>query len=185
MPDAFSHGMKKVVFGVVDTPQQAELAMTRLEALGFSPGDVSVLYPDKHGAHDFQFERKTKAADGALAGIGFGAVIGGLLGIAVGVGVLTVPWLGSAVLDGPLLLGLAFAAAVGLVLALVGALVGSASPRIEAKYYAGKLRTGSILVAVHVARRAEARRVRDVLSTVAAVDVTSMPEAAVPVGAGT
>lgn len=177
--------MKKVVFGVVDTPQQAELAVKRLEAMGWPTTDISVLYPDKHGAHDFQFERHTKAVDGALAGIGLGAVLGGLFGIAVGLGVVPMPRLGWTVEGGPVLTALAFAAVVGLVFAIIGAIIGSASPRIEAKYYEGKLRTGSILVAVHVTRGREARSARDILRTVAAVDVTSMPEAAVPVNART
>jgi len=177
--------MKKLIFGVVDTPQQAELATKRLEALGWPAADIATLYPDKHGAHDFQFERNTNAASGALAGVGFGAVIGGLLGIAAGVGVLTLPRLGWTVEGGPVLMALAFAAVVALVLAIIGAIIGAASPRIEAKYYAGKLRTGSIVIGVSVSGRREARRARDVLRTVAAVDVTSMPEAAVPAGART
>src|SRR6266404_2852335 len=108
--------MRKVIFGVVDTPQQAELATKRLETLGWPAADVAILYPDKHGAHDFQFERHTHAAAGALAGVGFGAVMGGLLGIAVGVGVLTLPRLGWTVEGGPVLVALAFAAVVALVL---------------------------------------------------------------------
>ncbi len=174
--------MKKVMLGIVDTPYQAELAVKRLESMGWTPADVAVLFPDKRGSHDFQFERRTKAPEGALAGIGLGAIIGALLGILVGVGVLVVPGLTDVVAAGPVLAALSGAAAIALVLAIIGALFGLGIPKIEAKYYAGKLKTGSILVAVHVTTREQLRRAREVFRSVAA-EVTSTSEAQVPLSA--
>ena len=174
--------MKKVVLGIVDTPQQAEVAVQRLTAMGWAPTDVAVLFPDKRGSHDFQFERHTHASEGALTGAGIGAIVGALLGIAIGVGVLALPQLMQLVQAGPVISALACAAAVGVVLAVVGALFGITMPKIVAQYYDGKVRKGSILVAAHATRREEIRRAREVLRSVAA-DVTSSDEAAVPHGA--
>ncbi len=174
--------MKKVVLGIVDTPQQAELAVQRLTAMGWAQSDVAVLFPDKRGSHDFQFERRTHAPEGALTGAGLGAILGAFVGIAIGVGVLALPELTKLALAGPVVSALACAAAVGVVLAVIGALFGIGAPKIVARYYEGKVRKGSILVAAHATRREEIRRAREVFRSVAA-EVTSADEASVPVGA--
>jgi hypothetical protein len=173
--------MQKVVMGIVDTPAQAELTVQRLQSTGFSPGDISILFPDKHGARDFAFEQTSKAPEGALTGAIVGGVVGAAIGIAAGVGVLAVPGLGMLIAAGPLLAGLATAAVLAVVFGAVGALIGRAMPRVEAKPYAGKVKRGSILVAVHAEDRRELRRAREVLDSVAASDVTSTTEATVPV----
>ncbi|HEY8072866.1 MAG TPA: DUF3341 domain-containing protein [Labilithrix sp.] len=174
--------MKKVVLGIVDTPQQAELAVQRLTSMGWAPTDVAVLFPDKRGSHDFQFERHTHASEGALTGAGLGAILGALAGVAIGLGVLALPELARLIEAGPIVSALACAAAVGVVLAVVGALFGIGAPKIVAQYYEGKVRKGSILIAAHATRRDEIRRAREVLRSVAA-DVTSSDEAAIPHGA--
>jgi hypothetical protein len=175
--------MAKVVLGIVDTPTQAELVAQRLSALGFAPRDVSMLFPDKQGAYDFAFERHTRAPESALAGAALGAVLGAVLGVAAGVGVLALPALASLIAAGPVLAALAGAALVGVVFAIVGAVFGLGAPKIEAKHYAGKIRTGRILIAIHATKRADVRAARDVLRGVAAGDVSVMGEAAIPAAA--
>src|SRR5690606_18199998 len=144
---------KNVVMGIVDTPQAADLTVRRLVALGFSPGDVSVLYPDRHGDRDVGFEARTKAPEGALLGAGLGAVPGALGGLAAGL-LGVVPELAALGPYGPVLLALACAALAALVLGAGGALVGASVPEIEARCYEGKTRVGSILVAAHASSRA-------------------------------
>jgi hypothetical protein len=175
--------MKRVVMGIVDTPVQAELTVERLRAVGFEGNDVSVLFPDRRGTHDFAFEHHTKAPEGALAGAGLGGVLGGILGIAAGVGVLVVPGLGALVAAGPFLAALSGIAAGGILAGTLGAILGARVPEIQAKHYDGKSRLGSILVAVHVETRDAMRRAREVLRSVAASDVAATTEAAVPLAA--
>lgn len=172
--------MQRVVMGIVDTPAQAEMTVRRLASAGFPTSAISVLYPDRHGEHDFGFERKTKAPEGALAGAGLGAVAGALLGIAAGVGVLVLPPLGALVASGPVLAALSGAAAGGVTLGVVGAILGSRVPEVQAKHYAGKIDRGSILVAVHAETRDAVRRASDVMKSVAASDIASTTEAAIP-----
>jgi hypothetical protein len=174
--------MDKVVLGIVDTPEQAAQAVERLKVIGCRPEDISVLTPDRRGAHDFGFEQKTKAPEGALAGVGVGAVVGAVLGIAVGVGVLVFPGAGAFVAAGPVLAALSGAAVLALVLAFIGGLLGSGVPEIRARHYGGKVRSGSVLLAVHVARRRQMKRVRGVLRVVAS-SVTTTREAPVPADA--
>lgn len=175
--------MEKVVLGIVDSPGQAEVVAQRLVALGFAPGDVSMLFPDKRGSHDFAFEHHTHAPESALGGAGLGALIGGVLGIALGMGVVRVPGLEALVAAGPVVAALAVAAVFALAFGVIGALLGLASPKIQAKHYAGKVRNGSILVAVHVTKRADLHRARDVLRSAAADNVTVTGEASVPASA--
>jgi hypothetical protein len=175
--------MKQAVMGIVDTPAQAELTVERLRAAGFANDDVSVLFPDRRGAHDFAFEQHTKAPEGALAGAGLGGVIGGILGIAAGVGILVVPGFGSLVAAGPLLAALSGMATLGILAGAIGAVLGARVPEIQAKHYDGKTRLGTILVAVHTETKIAASRAREVLRSVAATDVTRTTEAAVPLAA--
>ena len=72
--------MKKAVFGIVKTENQAINIDNQLQAAGFSPNDISVLFPDRTGTRDFAHEQHTKAPEGAAAGAGTGAVLGGALG---------------------------------------------------------------------------------------------------------
>ena len=171
--------MKRVVMGIVDTPVFADVTVRRLVALGFAPREVSVLDPDRHGDHDFGFEAKSKAPEGALIGIGFGAILGAMTGLAIGLAGL-VPELAALFRSGPILLALSGAAIGALLLGLIGAAIGLTVPEIEAKYYEGKTRVGTILVAVHASTREEVRRARTVFRSVAASDVHAMAEAGLP-----
>ena len=78
--------MKKAVFGIAKTENQAISIANQLQSAGFSPNDISVLFPDKTGTRDFAHEQHTKAPEGAATGAGGGAVLGGALGWMVGIG---------------------------------------------------------------------------------------------------
>lgn len=175
--------MQKVVLGVVDTSTQSEIAVNRLQAMGFAPAEISVLFPDRRGAHDFAFEQHTKAPEGAIFGAALGVALGAMIGVAAGLGAFAVPGLGVLVAAGPVLAALAGAAVLGIVFAIVGAIAGASVPEIEAKHYTGKLLKGTILIGVHVAGRDEVRRAREVFRSVAASDIVATGEAALPVDA--
>ena len=82
--------MKDAVYGIANTPQQAESIVTRLQAAGISTSDISVLFPDKSGTRDFAHEKHTKAPEGATTGGLAGMGVGGTLGLLAGIGA----WLG-------------------------------------------------------------------------------------------
>jgi hypothetical protein len=171
--------MKRVVLGIVDTPAHADLTVGRLIALGFAPGEVSVLYPDRHGKHDFGFEAHTKTPEFALAGVCLGAAIGATVGIALGIAG-AIPALAGLLQTGPLITALAGAAVGALLLGVIGAIAGATVPEIEAKHYDGKTRVGSILIGVHARSREEVARARAVLHDVAASEIHTAAEAALP-----
>ena len=173
--------MKRVVMGLVDTPLQADHAVRRLGELGIAPRDVSVLYPDRHGDHDFGFEAHTKAPEGALMGIGFGAILGATAGLALALAGVVSVVAGESQL-GPVLAALAGAAIGALFLGIIGAILGANVPEIEAKYYEGKSTLGTILVAVHARTARDLALGRSVLAGVVASDIVATTEAPIPVG---
>ncbi|MDB4940642.1 MAG: Succinyl-CoA ligase [ADP-forming] beta chain [Labilithrix sp.] len=172
--------MKKAVISLVQRHDQAEAIVSQLQNVGFSPGDISVLFPDKSGTADFAHEHNTKAPEGAVAGAGGGGVIGGTIGLLAGLGALAIPGLGPFIAAGPLLATLGGAAVGAGVGGLTGALVGMGIPELEAKKYEGKIKGGNLLVAVSTDTPEERKRAEEVFKSFAADDVSTVGEASVP-----
>lgn len=173
---------KRVVIGIVETPAEAEHTVERLVTVGFARDDVSTLFPDRHGPHDFGFEPHTRATEGALAGAIVGAVLGASLGMFAGIGLVDLPILRDLTAAGPLVAALACAAAIAMVTGMVGALLGLRVPVIHAKHYEGKLQSPSIVIAVHTEGRRATRIARDVFRAVAASGIHATTESALPIG---
>src|SRR6202167_2372118 len=142
-------GKKTAVFGIYGSRETVERAVDTFVKSGFSTSDVSVLLPENLGAKPIATDKATKAPEGATAGAGSGAVIGGPLGLLAGIGALAIPGLGPFIAAGPLLAALSGAAAGATVGGITGALVGMGIPEIEAKRYEGKIKGGNLLISVH------------------------------------
>src|SRR5438445_7209321 len=100
-------GKNTAVFGIYSTYALTEGAVNALREAGFRNTDISVLFPENVGTKDFAHEKGTKAPEGATAGAGTGAVIGGSLGWLAGIGALAIPGLGPFIAAGPLMAALA------------------------------------------------------------------------------
>ena len=172
--------MKNAVYGIANTTEQAESIVTKLQASGFSSSDISVLFPDKEGTRDFAHEKNTKAPEGATTGGLAGMGVGGALGLLAGIGALAIPGVGPFIAAGPIMGALSGAAVGGATGGLIGALVGLGIPELEAKQYEGKVRAGSILIAVHAENGDQRSRAKEVLEAAGATDVSSTSEASVP-----
>jgi hypothetical protein len=172
--------MKKAVFGIVKTENQAINIANQLQAAGFSPNDISVLFPDRTGTRDFAHEQHTKAPEGAAAGAGTGAVLGGALGWMVGIGSLAIPGLGPFIAAGPIMAALAGAGAGAAAGGLAGALIGMGIPELEAKQYEGKIKNGNILLSVHAEDGKQVSRAKEILKNGGADDISYTGEASVP-----
>ena len=172
--------MKKAVFGIVKTENQAINIANQLQAAGFSPNDISVLFPDRTGTRDFAHEQHTKAPEGAAAGAGTGAVLGGALGWMVGIGSLAIPGLGPFIAAGPIMAALAGAGAGAAAGGLAGALIGMGIPELEAKQYEGKIKNGNILLSVHAEDGKEVTRAKEILKNGRAEEISYTGEASVP-----
>ena len=167
---------KTAVFGIYTTVAAADLATDSLVKAGFSASDVSALLPENLGPKPIATEKATKAPEGAAAGAGTGAVLGGALGLLAGVGMLAIPGLGPFIAAGPIMAGLAGLGVGGAVGGFTGALIGMGIPEYEAKRYEGRLKKGGILLSVHCDTSDEIKRAKEILKNTGAEDISSTGE---------
>ncbi|HWI14508.1 MAG TPA: hypothetical protein VNT02_09655 [Burkholderiales bacterium] len=172
--------MSKAVFCLAATELQAKEIVDKLKVMGFTPNDISVLFPDRSGTRDFAYEQHTKAPEGATAGGLLGASAGGVLGWLAGIGTIAIPGVGPFLAAGPIMAALAGVAVGGATGGLIGALVGMGIPEYEAKRYEGKLREGNILISVHTEDAKQRARAKDVFEVAGAHDISYTGEADVP-----
>lgn len=164
------------VFGIYSTRTQAEEAVDALHAAGFRSEDISALLPDNVGNKDFATEKHTKAPEGATTGASSGAVLGGVLGLLAGIGALAIPGVGPLIAAGPIMGALAGMGVGGVTGGIVGALVGMGIPEYEAKRYEGRIKSGGILMSVHVDSGDWADRAKDILKRTGAEDIATTGE---------
>ncbi len=170
-------GKNTAVFGLYEDRFHVEDAVDALRADGFRSTDISILFPDNKGSKDFAIEKQTKAPEGAAAGAGSGAVVGGTLGWLAGIGVLAIPGIGPFIAAGPIVTALAGIGVGGAIGGLAGALIGLGMPEYEAKRYEGRIREGGILLSVHCDNSDWTRKAKDILERTGAWDIASAGEA--------
>jgi hypothetical protein len=169
--------MKRSVYCIARSQEQAEVIVDKLRMAGFSANDISVLFPDKSGTKDFAHEHNTKAPEGATAGGVAGMGIGAILGWVAGIGAIAIPGVGPFIAAGPIVAALSGAAVGGVTGGIVGALVGLGIPEFEAKRYEEKIRSGNILISVHTEDSDERSRAKDIFKDSGAEDIASSAEA--------
>jgi hypothetical protein len=167
---------KTAVFGIYSTRGQVETAADLLARSGFPVTDISVLLPESLGNKDMGTEKATKAPEGAAAGAGSGAIVGGTLGLLAGIGALAIPGVGPLIAAGPIMAALAGIGVGGAVGGFTGALIGMGIPEYEAKRYEGRLQKGGILLSVHCDTSEEIDRAKELLERTGAEDISSTGE---------
>jgi hypothetical protein len=142
----------ETVVALYNRLDNAHAAVRELVAAGFSRDDISLVANNVTGEYS-----RSAASDDVTGeeGAGFGAVVGSLTGVMVGLTAIAIPGIGPIIAAGPLaaLLGGTTGAAVGAVLGAVtggitASLVNVGVPEDEAEYYAESVRRGDILVTV-------------------------------------
>lgn len=164
-PDA---GRRHRAVGVFPHRRDAEAALRDLRDSGFSMNQISLV--GKHTSGEPQIGNvadRTKTDEGAKAGAGTGAALGGLGGLLVGLGALAIPGIGPVLAGGALATALATTAAGGAIGAaaggLTGALVGLGIPDDRARFYNDRVNRGDYLVMVD-GTEDEIRRADTILS---------------------
>ena len=169
-------GKNTSVFGIYPNYSGVEGGVEALKEAGFRNTDISVLFPENVGTKDFAHEKHTKAPEGATAGAGTGAVVGGAMGWRVGIGALAIPGLGPFIAAGPIMAALAGAGVGGAVGGLTGALIGMGIPEYEAKRYEGRIKSGGILLSVHTDSSEWTKKAKQILENTGAEDISSAGE---------
>jgi hypothetical protein len=164
------------VFGIYAGSEAVERGVSALREAGFRATDISVLFPANVGTKDFAHEKGSKAPEGAVAGAGTGAVVGGALGWLAGIGSLAIPGLGPFIAAGPLMMALASASVGGAVGGIAGSLVGMGMPEYEAKRYEGRIAKGQCLLSVHCDDAEWTTKAKDILERTGAEDISSTGE---------
>src|ERR1700691_5896231 len=169
-------GKNTAVFGIYPNYASVENGVEALKAAGFRNTDISVLFPENVGTKDFAHEKGTKAPEGATAGVGTGAVVGGTLGWLAGIGALAIPGLGPFIAAGPIMAALAGVGVGGALGGVVGALIGMGIPEYEAKRYEGRIKEGGILLSVHCDDSKWTKKAKDILERTGATEIASTGE---------
>ncbi len=167
----------KSVFGVYASYNGLEFAIGRMKDEGFRNTDISVLVPHNDGSKDLAAVKNTKAPEGATAGAGTGAVLGGALGWLVGIGALAIPGAGPFIAAGPIMAALAGLGVGGAVGGIAGGLIGLGMPEYEAKRYAGRIAKGAMLLSVHCDDSKWVTRAENLMKETGAEDISSAGEA--------
>src|ERR1700728_4395936 len=172
-----SDNKKTSVLGIYNTRESVERAVDTFLKSGFTTSDVSVLLPENLGGKPIATHKDTKAPEGATAGGGAGAVVGGTLGLLAGIGALAIPGLGPFIAAGPIMAALAGLGGGGAVGGIIGALVGMGIPEYDAKRYEGHIKAGGVLLSVHCETTEKIARAKDLLKHTGAQDISSTSEA--------
>lgn len=170
-------GKNTAAFGIYGTRTAVEYAVDTLKAANFRNTDISVLFPHNEGTKEFAAEKHTKAPEGAAAGAGTGAVVGGALGWLAGIGLLAIPGVGPFIAAGPIMAALAGAGVGGTVGGIAGALIGMGIPEYEAKRFEGRIKAGGILLSVHCDNSDWTKKAKEILVQTGAEGVSSTAEA--------
>jgi hypothetical protein len=170
-------GKNTAVFGIYQSVRQAEQAVDRLLAAGYTNDAISVLLPDNQSTKEFAHEKNTKAPEGTATGVTTGGVVGGTLGLLAGIGALAIPGVGPFIAAGPIMGALAGLGVGGAVGGLIGALVGMGIPEFEAKRYEGRIKDGGVLLSVHCDTSDQIKRAKELIKETGAQDVASTGEA--------
>ena len=167
----------KAVLGIYKTRTEIEKAIDSLKNEGFFHSDISVLMPELSGSQDFSHVKGSKAPEGAVAGAGTGAVVGGTLGLLVGLGAIAIPGAGPFIAAGPIMAVMAGIGAGGALGGIGGALVGMGIPEYEAKRYEGFIKDGGILLSVHTDTPEQLNKAKKCLELTGATAISSTSEA--------
>ena len=176
--------MSKTVVGLFDNFQDAQNVVRDLTTAGFRRESISIAANKTASGYtgdgsDFGTgTEQTGHAVGKDAGVG--AATGGVVGLLVGLGLLTIPGIGPILAAGPIAaaLGIGAAATSTVVGAGIGAVAGGligglthiGVPKEHAEYYAEGVRRGGTLVTVD-APDTQAQQAVDIMNGNGAVDI--------------
>jgi hypothetical protein len=150
------------VTAVFESRLEADEALSKLEALGVTNSQISVLATDDARSRHFAIQNTTKAEEGATAGAALGGLAGAVAAALVSAGAIAIPGM-NLIVSGYLvsaIAGLGAGAATG---GILGALIGLGFPEHEAKLYEEELRSGNILIAVNPTTSDQRKRVKEIL----------------------
>lgn len=165
--------MSKTVIGLFDYEDDAHNAVRDLLKAGFTHEDVSLVAnhsESRYGVATTSTVEEPAATDATAEGAGAGAVIGGLAGLALGLGTVAIPGFGPVLAAGWIGTTLAGAGMGAVAGGLIGALVSAGVPEEHAQTYAEGVSRGGLIVLVRT-EDFRAEQAAAILEDNSAVDV--------------
>jgi hypothetical protein len=157
--------MTVTISRLYDDYSAAGQAVRDLEAAGLPSSDISIVASnadnwyrsDRKKRVDKDHDGTDDRVEGAEAGAGIGAVLGGAAGVLAGLGLIAIPGIGPVVAAGWLIAAGAGAVAGGAAGGIIGALTQAGVSKEEAHVYAEGVRRGGTLVSARVPDRERTR----------------------------
>ncbi|MHB9029108.1 MAG: hypothetical protein ACYC9O_10085 [Candidatus Latescibacterota bacterium] len=165
--------MKYTIACIAHTRDHADRIVDRLKVGEFAADQVSVIYADQDRSGEFVVEKDKQTEEGAAAGAGTGAIIGGALGWLASIGTLILPGVGPLIALGPIagiLGGAAIGAGVG---GIAGSLIGMGYTEERARHFEKRIHRGDILISVQTDNQREVDDARAIFEQEGAEDITS------------
>jgi len=153
----------KTIVAIYDDIAVARQVVEDLVDADFLRSSISLITNDANNQYSHYLDKDytpRKDAVTSIQGAGFGAAVGGLTGVIVGLASL-VPGIGLVIAAGPIAAGLTGILAGSVTGGIIGALVKSGVPKDESPYYAEGIRRGGTLVSVQTS---DTLRAEDILN---------------------
>jgi len=160
--------LARTVIGLFDNLDQAQRVVQQLVDAGFNRDDIGIVRSNQRGGTTTTNANNEKSDVGKDAG--WGAVLGGVAGLVVGLAALAIPGIGPIVAAGPIAAALGGAGIGAVAGGLIGALVGLGVPEEHAQYYAEGIKRGGTLVTVKSPDNMVQRAV-DIMNNNGAIDI--------------
>ena len=154
--------MTKTISALFKDAPSAREALIKLEAIGFTEKQISVVATDDSLGQSFHLEKGSKVAEGTSIGASTGGIIGAISAGLIATGSLVIPGVNLLVYGSAIaaLAGVGAGATIG---GLTGALIGLGIPEYEAKQYEDQVKEGSVLVAVEAPNANRANIAKELL----------------------
>ncbi len=149
------------VTAVFETRTEAEMALQKLEAIGVTDSQISLLATDEARGQHFNIENSTKAEEGATTGAILGGLAGAVAAAFLSAGAIAIPGV-NLIVSGYLVSAVAGLGAGGAAGGIIGALAGLGFNEHEAKLYDDEIRSGNILIAVSPVDSGQRKRVKEI-----------------------
>jgi hypothetical protein len=163
--------MTRTIVAIYDDIAVARQVVEDLVNAEFSRSSISLITNDANNHYSHFLDKDYAPREDAVTageGAGFGAVVGGLTGILVGLVALAIPGIGLVISAGPIVAGLTGVIAGAVTGGIVGALVKSGVPEDEAPYYAEGIRRGGTLVSVETS---DTLRAKDIMNRYSSINI--------------
>jgi len=122
--------MSNVITGLFDNSLKATMAVSKLEAIGITSDEVSVVANDSYSKEDFAVDEGNKAAEGGIIGAASTGIIAALVAGFTTVGAVATGGAGLLV-AGPIVAALAAGGAGAAAGGSIGAIIGAFIPEHE------------------------------------------------------